>query len=61
MASAKEEKKRKQKENKKEKRYLVDFLLYVELDKEKAKKRDIAFYDRQNIWMDEQRNKASIC
>ena len=61
MASAKDENKRKRKENQKEKLYLIDFLLYVELDKEKAKKRDIAFYDRQNIWMDEQRNKASIC
>ena len=45
MASAKEETKRKQKENQKEKRYLIDFLFYVELDKEKAKKSDIAFYD----------------
>ena len=45
MASAKEETKRKQKENQKEKRYLIDFLFYVELNKEKAKKSDIAFYD----------------
>ena len=41
MASAKEENKRKQKQ----KRYLIDFLLYVELDKEKAEKSKIAFYD----------------
>ena len=45
MAGAKEENKRKQKENQKEKRYLIDFLFYVELNKEKAKKPDIAFYD----------------
>ena len=45
MAGAKEENKRKQKENQKEKRYLIDFLFYVELNKEKAKKSDIAFYD----------------
>ena len=45
MASAKEESKRKPKENQKEKRYLIDFLFYVELNKEKAKKSDIAFYD----------------
>ena len=45
MASAKEETKRKQKEIQKEKRYLIDFLFYVELNKEKAKKSGIAFYD----------------
>ena len=41
MASAKEENKRKQKR----KQYTIDFLLYVFLDKEKAKKSNIAFYD----------------
>ena len=45
LAGAKEESKRKQKENQKENRYLIDFLFCVELNKEKAKKSDIAFYD----------------
>ena len=60
MASAKEENERKKNPPKfmrkirddeeltvkqKEKRYLIDFLFYVELNKEKAKKSDIAFYD----------------
>ena len=60
MASAKEENERKKNPPKfmrkirddeeltvkqKEKRYLIDFLFYVELNKERAKKSDIAFYD----------------
>ena len=59
MASAKEENKRKQKK----KRYLIDFLLYIELDKEKAKKTNIAFYDdydRAFGWINYDVRQASI-
>ena len=59
MASAKEENKRKHKK----KRYLIDFLLYVELDKEKAKKINIAFYDdydRAFGWINYEIRQASI-
>ena len=60
MASAKEENKRKQKK----KRYLIDFLLYVELDKEKIKnKSNIAFYDdygRIFGWVNRDIRQASI-
>ena len=56
MASAKDENKRKRKENQKEKLYLIDFLLYVELDKEKAKKRDIAFCG----WINNEIRQASV-
>ena len=64
MASAKEENKRKQKESQKRKQYLIDFLLYVELDKEKVKhKSDIAFYDdygRIFGWINYEIRQASI-
>ena len=59
MASAKEENKRKQKE----KRYLIDFLLYVVLDKEKTEKSNIAFYDdydRAFGWINYDVRQASI-
>ena len=60
MASAKEENKRKQKK----KRYLIDFLLYRELDKEKlTNKSNIAFYDdydRIFRWVNRDIRQASI-
>ena len=63
MAGAKEENKRKQKENQKEKRYLIDFFFYVELNKEKAKKSDIAFYDDYDRifgWVNHEIRQASV-
>ena len=63
MAGAKEENKRKQKENQKEKQYLIDFLLYVTLDKEKTEKSKIAFYDdydRAFGWINYDVRQASI-
>ena len=60
MASAKQKNKRKQKK----KRYLIDFLLYTELDKEKLKnKSNIAFYDdydRIFRWVNHDIRQASI-